>query len=104
MQVQTSHHVDVSVQGADGLYDYYYEYDIIVFSNGGVSLVACSYRDAPHEAHFLRVESHSEHGPLVENDLKNALVTEAAAYLRAQGKSEIKWLSGRGKGYENLPG
>lgn len=103
MQVQTCHHVDASAQGADGLHDYYYEYDIIVFSNGGVSLVARSYTDAPHEAHFLRVESDSEHRPLVENDLKNALVTEVAAYLRAQGKSEIKWLSAQGNGYEILP-
>lgn len=104
MQVQTSHHVDVSVQGADGLNDYYYEYDIIVFSNGGVSLVARSYTDAPHEAHFLCVESDSGQRPLVGEDVKNALATEAAAYLRAQGKSEIKWLSDGGNGYEILPG
>jgi hypothetical protein len=103
MQVQTSHLVDASPQGADGLYDYHYEYDIIVFSNGGVSLVARSYTDAPHEAHFLRVECDSERRPLVEEDLKNALATEAVAYLRVQGKSEIKWLSGRDNGYEILP-
>ena len=103
MQVRTTRHVDASEPDADGLYDYYYEYDVTVFSTESLSLVARSYTDAPHEAHFLRAETGSGHRQLTEEDMKSSLVVEATAYLRAQGKSEINWLSGRGNGYEKIP-
>jgi hypothetical protein len=103
MQVRTTHHVDASEPGADGLCDSYYEYDITVFAAEDLSLVARSYTNASHEAHFLRAESGSEHRQLTDKDMKSPLVVEATAYLRAQGKSEINWLSGRGIGYELVP-
>jgi hypothetical protein len=100
MQVQTTRHVDAGEPDADGFYDYYYEYDVTVFSAGSLSLVARSYTDAPHEAHFLRIEAGSRHRQLTDEDMKSPLVIEATTYLRAQGKSDINWLSGRGNGYE----
>lgn len=34
MDVRVTHHVDKSEQGPDGLYDYYYEYDLFEFDLG----------------------------------------------------------------------
>ena len=100
MHVQTSHHVDAGEQDADGIYEYYYEYDVTVFSEDGQSLVVRSYIDTPHEAHFLRAEVGSYRRLLTDSDMRSALAVEAIAHLRAQGKTEINWLSGRRNGYE----
>lgn len=100
MHVHISHHVDASEQDADGFYEYYYEYDILVFSENESSLVARSYIDKPNEAHFLRVEVEDERRALTENDMKSTLLAESVAYLREHGKTEVNWLSGRGNGYE----
>jgi hypothetical protein len=103
MQVNTSHHVDAGKQNAEGLYDYYYEYDILVFSDGDLSMIARSYMDTPLEAHFLKVELNAEQRQLTDTDLNCKLFAESVAYLLAHGKTEINWLSGRGNGYEPVP-
>ncbi|MBP6295259.1 MAG: hypothetical protein KA366_06015 [Hydromonas sp.] len=104
MLVHISHNVEASEQDAEGFYDYYYEYDILVFSEGEVSLVARSYIDKPDEVHFLRLEAIGEHRLLTERDMKSTLLIESVAYLRRNGKTEINWLSGRGNGYQPVPG
>ena len=100
MQVHASHHVDAGTQAADGSYDFYYEYSIIKLSEGGKSLVARSYVDTPTEVHFLRLESGSARRALTAIDMSSTFCAKAVAYLRAIGKTEITWLSGRGEGYE----
>jgi hypothetical protein len=102
MHVHTSHHVDASEQDSEGFYDYYYEYNILVFSEGEVSLVARSYIDKPGEVHFLRIEAHGERRRLTQSDMNGTLAVESVAYLREHGKTEINWLSGRGNGYQSV--
>ena len=100
MRVLTSHHVDAGDGDTAGRYDFHYEYDILVFQEGELSLVARSYTDKASEAHFLRAEVNSESRGLTQMDLQSGLAAEALAYLRLLGKVEINWLSEVGGGYE----
>lgn len=105
MRVDVTHHIDTCEPDALGQYEYYYEYDIYRFSadgegNSDVTLIARSYGDTRHEAHFLNVEVRGSARPLRDADLQTPLFVEAVAYLRNAGKHHISWLSGRGNGYE----
>ena len=100
MRVETSHHVDASELREDGSYDWHYEYDLWVFTDGAVSLVARGYSDAPSSAHFLRLEINGERRPLSIEDVSSTLATEAADHLRGIGRTALSWLS---RGYEPLP-
>lgn len=102
MQVEITHHIDASEPNTDGMYDYYYQYDLFRFSDGVVALVARSYVDEPEEAHFLSMETDGEQRLLSIQDIGSLFLAEAVSYLRKLGKSKFRWLSGRGDGYEPL--
>lgn len=106
MQIERSRHIDASEQDApdasDG-YDYYYEYDLYRFTDGTVSLTARSYVDEPDDAHFLAIEEQGCQRTLVDADLGTALFQSARSYLHAEGKTRLRWLSGRDDGYEPVP-
>lgn len=103
MQIERTRHIDASEQDASDGYDYYYEYDLYCFTDGAVSLTARSYVDEPHEAHFLSVEEQGRPRTLVDADLKRPLFELAESHLRSEGKTHLRWLSGRGDGYEPIP-
>lgn len=84
------------------MYEYHYEYDIYRFSDGVRCLTARSYVDQPGEAHFLSIELRGKSRLLVDRDLSQALFLSALEYLQAQGKTDLRWLSGRGNGYETV--
>ena len=100
MKIEQTHHVDASEPDARGRYEYYYAYDLFVFSEAGVAVVARSYSDTPGEAHFLRIEVGAASELLQRDDFRRPLVIAAIKHLRALGKHELSWLSGRGNGYE----
>lgn len=103
MLVETSHHIDAGEQDADGLYDYYYEYDVYRFIDGEATLVARSYLDEPDAAHLLRIEEAGVGRLLAQADLARPLVSQALDHLRQLGKRKLSWLSGRGDtGYETI--
>ncbi len=103
MQVERVRHVDCGEPDASGMYDYEYEYDIYRFSDAATCLVARSYTDTPAEVHFLSIEVAGKSRLLQPADLAHRLCGLAQAYLRREGKREIRWLSGRGDGYEPVP-
>ncbi|MDD0842877.1 hypothetical protein [Pseudomonas sp. Gutcm_11s] len=103
MRIECTRHVDASEPNEDGAYDYHYEYDIYRFSSEALRLVARSYVDEADEAHFLNVEDNGSTRLLRDADLNHQLFVEAAAHLRAAGKLRLRWLSGRGDGYEPVP-
>ncbi len=103
MHVERTHHIDASEPDDAGMYDYYYEYDIYVFKDGAVCFAARSYVDEPEEAHFVGVEVKGRSRAMVDADLEHPLFLAALAYLRAHGKKDFRWLSGRGNGYERVP-
>ncbi|TXD45107.1 hypothetical protein TR80_001420 [Xanthomonas campestris] len=104
MQVSRVRHTDCSAPDASGEYAYDYEYDIYHFVDGGIGLIARSYTDTPEEAHFLNIEVNGTLRLLTQADLAQPLFALAQAHLRQEGKRELRWLSGRGDGYEPLPG
>jgi hypothetical protein len=103
MKIERTHHIDASEPDPAGMYDYYYEYDIYRFIDGGNSLTARSYVDESDAAHFLQIEIDGGSRLMVDKDLLHPLFLAAHAYLQAEGKLHFKWLSGRGDGYESLP-
>ena len=103
MHIECTRHIDASEPDADGLYAYYYEYDVYRFSEDTLAFVARSYTDDPEEAHFLRMEVDGRPRSILTPDLSHPLFLEAQMYLRATGKIRLRWLSGRGDGYEPLP-
>lgn len=103
MLIECDHQIDASAPDSAGLYEYYYEYDIYRFTEGAVCFVARSYTDEPDEAHFLRVELDGERRVITDTDLARPLFLAARAYLLGAGKVRLRWLSGRGNGYESIP-
>lgn len=103
MKIERTRHVDASEHDESEGYDYYYEYDIYLFTDCSASLAARSYVDEPHEAHFLSIEEHGHSRTLVDADLKRSLFQTAQLHLRSEGKTDLRWLSGRGDGYEPVP-
>jgi hypothetical protein len=99
MKLETSRHME-----ADEEAGYRYEYDLSRFSAGSECLVARSYVHNPTEAHFLRWETSGVNRALVDDDLESPLFLEAVRHLRASGKTDVRWFSGRGNGYEKVGG
>ena len=79
MQVQCNHHIDASDPDANGDYEYYYEYDIFLFSEGELTLQART---------------------LEYKDLQRPLVQQAVDYLRNAGKTEVRWFNPQYARYE----
>ncbi|MBK6726372.1 MAG: hypothetical protein IPG63_03790 [Xanthomonadales bacterium] len=102
MRVDRTRHIDSSEPDASGMLDYYYEYDIYRFVEGAECLVARSYTDSPQEAHFLRWELGSQQRSLQRSDFARPVAFAAEAFLRSEGKIELKWLGEQGT-YERLP-
>src|SRR4051794_7209840 len=100
MKVKITHHVDANEPDAEGESEYHYEYDLYVFSEDGVAVVARSYIDEPDEAHFLRIEIDGKPQLMKRADLRRPLVVSAARHLSNTGKKRLTWLSGKGNGYE----
>lgn len=103
MHVECSRHLDVSEPDAEGMYEYHYEYDIYHFTEGAISIKARSYTHEPGEAHFLAIEADGKRRLLVDADMKLPLMFAAQNHLRLAGKTDLRWLSGRGNGYEPVP-
>lgn len=103
MHVERTHHVDASEPDEAGMYEYHYEYDVYRFSNGAICFTARSYVDDPNEAHFLGVMVRGQSRMMVDSDLAQPLFLSALVYLDAHGKTDVRWLSGRGNGYESVP-
>ena len=103
MHIDLVRRVDASEPDEDGQYDYYYEYDIYLFTEGATCFVARSYTDQPGEAHILRIETNGVPRVLTDKDLRHPLSLAAQSHLRSEGKMQLRWLSGRGDGYESVP-
>lgn len=103
MHVEHSHRIDASERDAAGRYDYYYEYDLYRFVEGTIGLVARSYIDEADEAHFLRIQIDGNERLMEDADLARPLFMATREHLRSIGKVQLRWLSGRGDGYEPVP-
>lgn len=102
MQVRITRHIDTSETDSNGNQDWYYEYDLIVFVEGDLQVVARSYTDTTEEVSFFRVQSASGVEGFGPGHLALPLVREAAHWLQENGKARILWPGGP-SGYQVLP-
>ena len=96
MEVIKTHHVDASEPDANGLHDYYYEYDLYAFSEGDLSYVARRYCDEPGQARFLNKRTGQDWRLLEASDFNTAMFAEATACLRQEGAKQIQVLGKQG--------
>ena len=92
MKVEKSHHIDCSEKDENGLYDYYYEYDIYRFIENDIAFIVRRYTDEENNAHFLRKEIQGKRQHLKPEDLNNSLFKEAVNHLKSENISKIEWL------------
>jgi hypothetical protein len=103
MEVRKTRHVDSDEPDENGYVSYYFEYDIYEFVQSELCLVARSYTDTPQEANFLRKEVSNQQLMLTIQDFSHPLMLLALENLKADGKSEIKFLSEASGGYSPIP-
>jgi hypothetical protein len=103
MQIECLRQIDASEPDAEGLYAYYYEYDVYRFIDDAICFVARSYTDQPDEAHFIRAELDGKPRPMIDADLAHPVFLAAKAHLQNAGKLHLRWLSGRTRGYASVP-
>ncbi|HEY0597010.1 hypothetical protein [Sphingopyxis sp.] len=100
MRVNVDHYVDASDPDADGLHDWYYEYDIYRFSQAGRSFVARAYTDEPRKvaflAHEVKILGFRRHRLLNSADLRSSLFVAALAHFRRLGMTSIDRLTEAG--------
>jgi hypothetical protein len=94
MLVSSSHHIDASEPDADGSCEYCYEYDDFEFTANGQTLRARCYVEEPTVAYLKSLGPYSQPHMLTNADICAPLVIEAVAYLRANGKPDVKWHNG----------
>ena len=100
--INISHHVDASAPNAQGMYDWYYEYDVFEFTNKQhtSALTVRSYSNTPFEASFIDLNSRQPECIVLDDTLK-PLFLFAIQYLKKSGKTKINYLSAHG--YALLP-
>ena len=100
MRVSVDHYVDASDTDADGMHEWYYEYDVYRFSQGGRSFVARAYTDEPEKAAFLSCEvkifGFRRRRLLGPADIRSSLFAAALAHLRRLGMTTIDRLTKAG--------
>jgi hypothetical protein len=89
----------------NGLYEFYYEYDLYEFMEGPETLHARSYTTEPEEAHLLAIEIDGQRQLLSRADLGRPLVKAALEYFRHAGKTRLDWLDSANEenGYSSAP-
>ncbi|MEM6782803.1 MAG: hypothetical protein AAF624_03605 [Bacteroidota bacterium] len=92
--VARQHCIEASAPDADGLYEYYYDYDRYDLTAGDDVLTARTYRDSD-SGHLLSLVHKGTRRTLEPTDLTTPLAAEALARLRALGKTHLQWFNGR---------
>jgi hypothetical protein len=95
MKINKTHHIGKSEPDENGMYDFYYDYQIYEFSEGKIMLVARSYK-GDNEAHFLRKEIDGEKAFINQTDLESPLLSSAVEYLKNEGIETVSYLGQKG--------
>ena len=97
--------IDSSGPDSNGAYEFYYDYETIVFEHESGSVSGRRYADTPDEASLIRINDSCEERFLKEADFKKELVKISVSYLKANGAMSVKYLdrSNTVNGYSVVP-
>ena len=103
--VSRQHCIDSMGPYENGLYEFYYDFELIEFALGSIRLKARSYAGDPAEAHLLGMDVDGERKLLSASDLASVVPRAAVQYLRSRGKTELSWLDPTNEevGYSPIP-
>ena len=106
VSITITHCIDSSDPDSNGAYEFYYDYETIVFEMGSESLSGKRYADTPEEASLIRIKDFSGERLLEASDLKRELVIVSVCYLKANGAKSVRYLdqSNTISGYSAFPG
>jgi len=98
MKVSCKHQIDASERDENGLYDWYYEYDLYEFQIGPIEVIACSYIDEPNEVSILSIiEDGAKLFPIKPSDIGKPELIQVLAYLKNTKHMKIfKYLGSKG--------
>ena len=88
MNITKTHHIDCGDKNKDGLYGYYYEYDIYTFNFDDVTIIVRKYSDE-ESAHFLRQEKDGKKVSIKKSDLIKPSFLKSIEYLRKNGITKL---------------
>ena len=105
ISITITHCVDSSGPDSNGVYEFYYDYESIVFELGGESVSGKRYADTPEEASLIRIRELDEERLLEGADFTKDLLKISISYLKASGAKSVKYLdrSNTISGYSIVP-
>lgn len=105
LSITITHCIDSSGPDSNGAYEFYYDYETIIFDLGSESVSGKRYADTPEEASLIRIKDSSRERLLEASDFKKELVKVSVSYLIANGAKSVKYLdqSNTISGYSEFP-
>ncbi len=105
VSITVTHCIDSSGPDSNGAYEFYYDYETIVFELGDESISGKKYADTPEEASLIRIKEQGKERLLENADFKKELVKVSISYLKANGAKSVKYLdrANTHNGYSEVP-
>lgn len=106
VSITITHCIDSSGPDRNGDYEFYYDYETIIFDLGTESISGKRYADTPEEASLIRIKDLGGERLIEASDLKKEIVKVSISYLKANGAKSVKYLdqSNTISGYSEFPG
>jgi hypothetical protein len=106
VSITITHCIDSSGPDSSGAYEFYYDYETIIFDLGSESVSGKRYEDTPEEASLIHIKDLGGERLIEESDLKKEIVKVSVSYLKANGAKSVKYLdqSNTISGYSEFPG
>lgn len=105
VSITITHCIDSSGPDSNGTYEFYYDYETIIFELGSESVSGKRYADTPEEASLIRITDLSGERLLEASDFRKELVKVSVSYLVANGAKSVQYLdqSNTISGYSEVP-
>ncbi|MDJ0758290.1 MAG: hypothetical protein QNJ19_02785 [Woeseiaceae bacterium] len=105
IEVTRSKGVDKMGPDEDGLYEFYYDFELFEFRSGSRVVHGRAYADQENEASLIAIYEDGERRLMSVSDLQADLGRAAIRYFKNIGKTDIKWLDPDNKvtGYSPIP-
>ncbi len=106
VSITITHCIDSSGPDSSGAYEFYYDYETIIFDLGSESVSGKRYADTPEEASLIRIKDLGGERLIEASDLKKEIVKVSVSYLKTNGAKSVKYLdqSNTISGYSEFPG